>query len=155
MPETFFANGSHEPSARHATLAQNNSKNKSRPALDIDRNSVLFSRFSIDHGGIMSEETKDDTKNKEVRPVRVFRKGAIAASVWRRRATNGYEYFDFTLSRSWKDYVGKEGYSKSYFASNESQLSQVVSQAAAWIAEQQMHLYSGDPGTDAVAQLAA
>ena len=45
----------------------------------------------------------DETKKKPATaPVKIIRHGAIAASIWKRQATSGFEYFDFTVSRSWK-----------------------------------------------------
>ncbi|MCA9128672.1 MAG: hypothetical protein KDB22_16415 [Planctomycetales bacterium] len=59
----------------------------------------------------------NDTNNKEVlKPVKVIRNGAIAASIRRRQGPSGYEYYDFSLSRSWKAWsTGKEGYSPYFF----------------------------------------
>ncbi len=46
------------------------------------------------------ESTMDETKKKPTTaPVKTIRHGAIAASVWKRQATSGFEYFDFTVSR--------------------------------------------------------
>ena len=59
----------------------------------------------------------DESKKKPTTaPVKTIRHGAIAASIWKRQATSGFEYFDFTVSRSWKtSATGKEGYSSSFF----------------------------------------
>ena len=83
----------------------------------------------------MNEKAK---KRDAAKPLKVIREGAIAASIWCRQAPSGYEYFDFSISRSWKTQTsGKEGYSSNFFASNESQLTGVIAKAAAWIARQQ------------------
>lgn len=80
-------------------------------------------------------EKKEKTS---ARPEKVFRRGAIAASVWRRQAPSGFEYFDFSLSRAWKaKSTGREGYSLNFFSDNEGDLAQVIRQASCWIAEQQ------------------
>ena len=42
------------------------------------------------------EETK---KKPTTAPVKTIRHGAIAASIWKRQATSGFEYFDFTGDR--------------------------------------------------------
>jgi hypothetical protein len=62
-----------------------------------------------------------DTKKKpNTKPVKTVRHGAVAASIWRRQAPSGFEYFDFSLSRSWKTQsTGREGYSPNFFASNQ------------------------------------
>ena len=79
-----------------------------------------------------------DTKTKNpMKPEKTIRNGAIAASIWRRQAPSGFEYFDFSLSRAWKAKTsGREGYSLNYFSDNEEQLSSVIKEAASWIAEQ-------------------
>ena len=66
----------------------------------------------------------NETKKKSATaPVKTIRHGAIAASIWKRQATSGFEYFDFTVSRSWKtSATGKEGYSTSFFARNAEDL---------------------------------
>jgi len=66
----------------------------------------------------------------------MFRVGAIAASVWKRQTSTGFEYLDFSLSRSWKLKSGeKEGYSTSFFHNNEDALLDVVEQASEFIRE--------------------
>ncbi len=66
----------------------------------------------------------NETKKKPATaPVKTIRHGAIAASIWKRQATSGFDYFDFTVSRSWKtSATGKEGYSTSFFARNHEDL---------------------------------
>jgi hypothetical protein len=81
------------------------------------------------------EETK---KKPATAPVKTIRHGAIAASIWKRQATSGFEYFDFTVSRSWKTTsTGKEGYSSSFFVRNADELQAVIQEAADWIESQQ------------------
>ncbi len=83
-----------------------------------------------------------DTKKKPtIAPVKTIRHGAIAASIWKRQATSGFEYFDFTISRSWKtSSTGKEGSSSSFFVRNVDELHAVIQEAADWIASQQANL---------------
>jgi len=53
----------------------------------------------------------EQEKKSPIKPFKTFRQGAVAASVWRRQAPSGFEYFDFSVSRSWKaTTTGKEGY---------------------------------------------
>ncbi|HQX51129.1 MAG TPA: hypothetical protein PLR25_14540 [Planctomycetaceae bacterium] len=84
----------------------------------------------------------NDIKKKPASaPVKVFRHGAIAASIWKRQATSGFEYFDFTVSRSWKtSSTEKEGYSSSFFVRNADELQVVIQEAADWIESQQASL---------------
>ncbi len=84
----------------------------------------------------------NETKKKPATaPVKTIRHGAIAASIWKRQATSGFEYFDFTVSRSWKtSATGKEGYSNSFFARNAEDLHAVIQEAANWMESQQASL---------------
>lgn len=76
------------------------------------------------------------TKNQE--PVKVIREGAIAASIWKRQTPTGFEYLDFSLSRSWKMKTGeREGYSQSFFERNEEALLQVIAKTCDYIRQQQ------------------
>jgi hypothetical protein len=71
-------------------------------------------------------------------PVEVIRRGAIAASIWRRQTPTGFEYLDFSLSRSWKMKTGeKEGYSQNFFAGNEEALHEVIAEACEFIRHNQ------------------
>ena len=84
----------------------------------------------------MSDETTSKKKRETQKPLKTFRVGAIAASVWQRQTPTGFEYLDFSLSRSWKLKSGeKEGYSTSFFHNNEDALVDVIKQAAAFILE--------------------
>ncbi len=40
-----------------------------------------------------------DTKptKPQVKPETTIRRGAVAASIWKRQASSGFEYFDFSL----------------------------------------------------------
>jgi hypothetical protein len=84
----------------------------------------------------------DETKTKpSTPPVKTIRNGAIAASIWKRQATSGFQYYDFTVSRSWKtSSTGKEGYSNSFFARNAYELHAVIQEASDWIESQQASL---------------
>lgn len=91
------------------------------------------------------------TKKENKRPDKTLRRGAIAASIWKRQSPNGLEYFDFSLSRSWKaKSSGKEGYSPNFFATNERELLEVVQEATAWIASQQASLHASNEESAAV-----
>ena len=84
----------------------------------------------------MAEATSTKKKRETQKPLKTFRVGAIAASVWKRQTPTGFEYLDFSLSRSWKLKSGeKEGYSTSFFHNNEEALVEVIQQASAFILE--------------------
>ena len=84
----------------------------------------------------MSDDKTKNRKGNVQKPIKMFRVGAIAASVWKRQTSTGFEYLDFSLSRSWKLKSGeKEGYSTSFFHNNEDALVDVIKQAAAFILE--------------------
>jgi hypothetical protein len=82
----------------------------------------------------MSDDKTKNRKENSKQPVKVIRNGAIAASIWKRQTSTGFEYLDFSLSRSWKLKSGeKEGYSTSFFHNNEDALIDVVEQAGEYI----------------------
>ncbi len=94
----------------------------------------------------MSEQatqTQTDTKFRRkdadaetTDPVHVVRKGAIAASIWRRQSPSGFAYFDFSVSRSWKSMSSeKTGYSRNFFETNLEDLVEVITKASDWIIE--------------------
>ena len=79
----------------------------------------------------------NDEKNKETKkPVNTFRDGAAGASVWLKQSSQGFYYYDMSLSRSWKNVNGKAGYSQNFFSGNRDQLHNVVDQACDFIDEQ-------------------
>ena len=74
------------------------------------------------------------TKKSQQQPAKIIRHGSIAASIWKRQAPSGFEYYDFSLSRSWKSQTtDREGYSPNFFSRNEDELKQTISEASAWI----------------------
>ena len=84
----------------------------------------------------MAEEKSSKKKTETQKPIKTFRVGAIAANVWKRQTPTGFEYLDFSLSRSWKLKSGeKEGYSTSFFHNNKDALIEVVEQASEFILE--------------------
>ena len=86
----------------------------------------------------------EGTKRQNNKPVKMVRLGAVAASIWERQAPSGFTYYDFSLSRSWKAKTsGREGYSPNFFPDNEQQLSEVIKEAASWIASQANRLETG------------
>lgn len=97
----------------------------------------------------MSENNKNETNKKKssiTKPVKTIREGAIAASIWKRQAPSGFEYYEFTLSRSWKaQSSGREGYSPNFFARNATELENVIREAAIWIEGQQASLSAEQP----------
>jgi len=81
-----------------------------------------------------SQKNPEKNAEKSTRPVQTFRCGAIAASIWRRQTATGFEYLDFSLSRSWKTKNGlKEGYSQGFFEHNDEPLVSVIREAAEFI----------------------
>ena len=86
------------------------------------------------------EKEKTDKKNTQ-KPVEVIRNGAIAASIWKRQTSTGFEYLDYSLSRSWKLKSGeKEGYSSNFFPGNEDALVDVVQRATDYIRENSIEI---------------
>ncbi len=82
-----------------------------------------------------TKSRKKGTASENSDPVKVIRKGAIAASIWRRQSPNGFAYYDFTLSRSWKAMSSdKKGYSRNFFGNNVPELQDVINEASSWIA---------------------
>ena len=89
------------------------------------------------------EEQKETNSTSEL--ARVFRQGAVAASIWKRTAASGHEYYDFSLSRSWRSKDGsKQGYSPNFYASNEAELTTVIQDACQWIAQHQSQLQANE-----------
>jgi hypothetical protein len=87
----------------------------------------------VDH---MSTKSKHNETQDKQRPVETFREGAIAAHVWKRQTSTGFEYLEFSLSRSWKLKSGeKEGYSSNFFEQNQDALISVIKQASDYIRE--------------------
>ena len=73
------------------------------------------------------------------------------------QATSGFEYFDLTVSRSWKtSSTSEEGYSSSFFFRNADELQVVIQEAADWIQSQQASLQeSNDFKAQSILQKAA
>lgn len=105
----------------------------------------------------MSELTGAKGKKKDADiegtdPVHVVRKGAIAASIWRRQSPSGFAYYDYSLSRSWKSMSSeKTGYSRNFFETNQADLWEVIERASAWIVEKR----ESEKGLASQADLAA
>jgi hypothetical protein len=76
-----------------------------------------------------------DSKTAATMPVHIVRRGAIAASIWKRQTATGHEYFDFSISRAWKSTSSnRTGYSTNFSEKNEKALLEVVQVASSWIA---------------------
>lgn len=67
-----------------------------------------------------------------MKPVQTFRDGAIGLSVWERTGSKG-SYFEFTISRSYKNKDGKSAYSGSFREYDAASLRTVIDQAVAHI----------------------
>lgn len=86
-----------------------------------------------------SSSTKKKTARGAAPLLTTIRQGAIAASIWRRQTSTGFEYLDFSLSRSWKTKNGeKEGYSQNFFTINEEALVEVIREAAEYIRDHEI-----------------
>jgi hypothetical protein len=87
----------------------------------------------------MTTESKKQNAKSSNSYVRTFRRRAIAANVFRRQGPAGLEYFDFTLSRSWKaKQTGKEGYSSCFFDRNVDDLMAAIGDAVDFIRAQML-----------------
>ena len=83
-------------------------------------------------------DSKTKKPNSKQQPVKTIRKGAIAASIWKRQTSTGFEYLEFSLSRSWKLKSGeREGYSQNFFETSEEALHEVIAEACDFIREQE------------------
>lgn len=72
-------------------------------------------------------------------PIHTIREGAVAASIWRRMSPAGYEYFDFSLCRSWKSLSsGGTGNSRNFFSRNQVELTKVIEEACRWISAHEL-----------------
>lgn len=89
----------------------------------------------------MNNEEKPMNYNK---PTRTFREGAIGVSVWERQGKNG-AFYDFTVSRSYKQGENGSAYASTFRADNADAMVRVVSAAAAWIREQRGNLAAEEP----------
>ena len=69
------------------------------------------------------------------KPIKTFRDGAVAASVWLRQTSAGV-FYDVTFSRCWKsEETGQFGYSQSFSDYHLDPLAELAQEAAMWIAE--------------------
>ena len=95
-----------------------------------------------------------NSKKKPASPtyVKTFRRGAVAANIFRRQAAgSGFEYLDFELSRAWKSQAsGKEGYSRTFFEKHADQLKEVIDDAVDYIISQCGLQEPDEPATDAM-----
>jgi hypothetical protein len=74
-------------------------------------------------------------ENENNKPIQTFREGAIGVSIWKRDGQQG-EFFEFTLSRSYKKNENEAGYAQTFREYNEQAMLNVISQAAAFIRQQ-------------------
>ena len=72
-------------------------------------------------------------------PIHLIRSGSVTASVWRRMSPAGYEYFDYSLARSWQNLSsGNNSCSRNFFAKNRNELMAAIDQVTQWITEQEI-----------------
>lgn len=67
-----------------------------------------------------------------MKPIQTFRDGSIGLSVWERTGKRG-AFYEFTLSRSYKNGDGKSAYSGSFRHYDAEPLSALIQQAAEFI----------------------
>lgn len=70
-----------------------------------------------------------DSQQKRSEYLSTIREGAIAANVFCGQAQDGREYHYFSLSRSWKNTQGEQGYSSKFFGKNAAALAKVIAEA--------------------------
>lgn len=91
-------------------------------------------------GDATTEPPKKKPATKKLagqKPIHTVREGAIAANIWKRTTQTGWDYFEYSLSRSWKsESTGKDGYSSNFHPRNQAALQDVIAKASAWITEQ-------------------
>ena len=76
---------------------------------------------------------ESNKKKEAMKPVKTFRNRGIGASVWQQSSQDGFEYLDFTISRSWKAKSGKEGYSNRYFSVNRAELHKTIDEVCDYL----------------------
>ena len=85
---------------------------------------------------MMQQETNKNKPTATAQPQKrseylaTIRDGAIAANVFRGQSQDGREYHYFSLSRSWKNAQGEQGYSSKFFGKNTEALAKVIAEAA-------------------------
>lgn len=88
------------------------------------------------------------------KPAKTFREGAIGVSVWERQGKKG-PFFDFTVSRSYKDGENGSAYAATFRADNTEALVRVVNAAAKWMRERSAANDQPDAGNDGAGAEAA
>ena len=97
-----------------------------------------------------NSETKTRKSESKQDRIKTIRRGAIAATVWRRQTPTGFEYLDFSLSRSWKLKNGeREGYSQNFFETNQDGLFDVIEEACEFIRQHDSGEMKSDPSSEA------
>jgi hypothetical protein len=86
----------------------------------------------LTHHDACSEQQKKEKENMSNKPAKTFREGAIGLSVWERQGKKGV-FYDFTVSRSYKNGEKGSAYASTFRADNAEAVIRVVSEAAAWI----------------------
>ena len=81
------------------------------------------------------------------KPAKTFREGAIGVSVWERQGKNG-AFYDFTVSRSYKDGENGSAYAATFRADNTEAIVRVIGEAAVWIRERSASNGQPDAGCD-------
>ena len=66
------------------------------------------------------------------KPAKTFRDGAVGLSVWERQGKKG-AFYDFTLSRSYKNGDNGNAYASTFREDNAEAIRRLVNDAAVWI----------------------
>ena len=95
----------------------------------------------------MTDKKKHTTAKQT--PEHVIRCGHVKASVYLRRSTCGYPYYDFGLSRTWKSMAtGNQSHGTTFFDNNEDDLIEAVQNASAWIRQKMAAAHADLPAAD-------
>ena len=95
----------------------------------------------------MNEKTEAKKKKQAAAetPIHTIRKGAVAASIWKRQSPAGYTYLDYSLTRSFESLSsGSPGNSRNFFARNRHELLHVIDAATTWIDQYEQRTSAGD-----------
>lgn len=77
------------------------------------------------------------TATYKTTPRHVIQCGQVTAHIFERQSPSGYPYFDFSLSRTWKNKsTGRESHSPTFFDGNHADIASAARKASGWILEQ-------------------
>jgi hypothetical protein len=80
-------------------------------------------------------------------PVHTIQCGDVVAAIHLRQSNCGLQYYDFTLTRTWKSLAsGKQARAVTFFENNQKDLCQAITEASTWIRERQRNQTANEPG---------